>query len=69
MGKLRQVSTELSAHHTFIFSFPDDNLSKYWWIFTNLGMCIDIMDICFEIAKGQISSIFNRVICPPQDTG
>ena len=27
------------------FSFPDDNLSKHQWIFTKLGMCIDIVDI------------------------
>ena len=27
--------------------FPDDNLSKHQWIFTNLGMCIDIVDSCF----------------------
>ena len=27
------------------FSFPDDNLSKYQWIFTKLGMCIDIVEI------------------------
>ena len=39
-------------------SFPDDNLSKHEWIFTKLGMCIDIMEICFGIANGQISSIF-----------
>ena len=46
------------------FSFPDDNLSKHQWIFTKLGMCIDIMDIWFEIANGQISSNFYAVICP-----
>ena len=27
-----------------------------------LGMCIDIMEICFGISNGQISSIFDRVI-------
>ena len=52
----------LSIH----FSFPDDNLSKYQWIFTKLGMCIDIMEIWFGIANGQISSIFDGVICPRQ---
>ena len=46
------------------FSFPDDNLSKHLWIFTKLGMCIDIVEIWFEIANGQISSIFDGVICP-----
>ena len=34
-----------------IFSFLDDNLSKYQWIFTKLGKCIDIVEICFGIAS------------------
>ena len=38
-----------------VLSFPDDNLSKYQWIFTKLGMCIDIMKISFGIANRQIS--------------
>ena len=46
------------------FSFPDDNLSKYQWIFTKLGMCIDIVEIWFGIANGQISANFYGVICP-----
>ena len=29
------------------FSFPDDNLSKYQWIFTKIGMYIDIVEIWF----------------------
>ena len=45
------------------FSFPDDNLSKHQWIFTKLGICIDIIEIWFGIANGQISSNFYRVIC------
>ena len=46
-----------------IFLFPDDNLSKHQWIFTKLGMCIDIVEIWFGIANGQISSNFDGVIC------
>ena len=42
MGKWRQLLTELSACYMSIFSFPDNNLSKCQWIFTKLGMCIDI---------------------------
>ena len=41
-----------------VFSFLDDNLSKYKWIFTKLGVCIDIEKIWFGIANGQILSIF-----------
>ena len=33
-------------------------MSKYKWIFTKLGVCIDIVAVWFEIANGQISSIF-----------
>ena len=64
MGNFRQFLTELSARDTPIFSFLDDNLSKHQWIFTKLGMYIDIVDICFGIANAQISSIFDGVICP-----
>ena len=45
----------------FIFSFPDDNLSKYQWIFSKLGMCIDIREIWFEIDNRQN---LTRVIGP-----
>ena len=38
--------TELSARDTSIFSFLNDNFTKYQWIFTKLGVCIDIVDIC-----------------------
>ena len=54
MGEFRQFLRELSARDTPIFSFPDDNLSKHQWIFTKLGMCIDIVEIWFGIANGQI---------------
>ena len=59
MGKFRQFLTELPARDKPIFSFPDDNLSKHQWIFTKFGMCIDIVEIWFGIANGQISSIFD----------
>ena len=54
----------LSVRPSVRFPFPDDNLSKHQWIFTHLGMCIDIVEVCFGIANGQISSIFDGVICP-----
>ena len=41
--------------------FPDGNLSKHQWIFTKLGMCIDIVEIWFGIANGQISSNFKEL--------
>ena len=45
-------------------SFPDNDLSKHQWIFTKLVMCIDIMEIYYGIANGQISSNFEGVISP-----
>ena len=43
------------------FSFPDDNLSKHQWIFTKFGMCIDIVEIWFGIANGQIRRILTEL--------
>ena len=43
------------------FKFPGDNWSKHQWIFTKLGMCIDIVKIYLGIANGQISSSFTEL--------
>ena len=70
MSKFCQILTKLSAQDMPIFSFPDDNLCKCQGILTKLGTCIDIKEIWFGNANGQISSImFNRVICPQHDNG
>ena len=45
------------------FLFPYYIFIKYQWIFTKLDMCIDIVEIWFGIANGQILSTFDRVIC------
>ena len=56
---------ELPARDTLIFSLPDDKLtSKYQGILTKLGTCIDIKGVWFGITNRQISSMFDRVICP-----
>ena len=52
MGKFHQFLTELSACDMSVFFFLDDNFSKYQWFFTKLGMCIDIVKLCFGIANG-----------------
>ena len=59
MGKFCQFLTGLSARDTSRFSFPDDNCSKYQWIFTKCAMYIDIVEVCFGNANGQILSIFD----------
>ena len=63
MGKFHKILTELPARDSPIFSFPNDNLCKCQGILTKLGTCIDIKKIWFRIANGQISSMFDRVIC------
>ena len=68
MGKFRQILTELSARDMPIVLFLDDNLGKCQGILTKLGTCID-MKICFGIANGKISSMFDRLICPRHDNG
>ena len=60
---------ELSVRDTPIFSFPDNNLSKSQGILTKLGTCIDMKEVWFGIANGQMSSMFDRVICPRHDNG
>ena len=49
---------ELSAKDMPVFSFLDDNLIKC------LGICIDIVEIWFGIAYGQILSVFDRSYLP-----
>ena len=44
------------------FHFLDDNLSKYQWFFTKLGVCIDIVEIWYGIVNGQVSSIFDSYL-------
>ena len=60
---------ELSAQDMPIFSFPNDNLSKSQGILTKLGTCIDMKEIWFGIANGQILSMFDRVTCLQHDNG
>ena len=47
-----------------IFWFLNDNLSKCQWIFTKIGMCIDVVKILVGIGNGQIWSIFDMVYLP-----
>ena len=64
MDKFRQILMKLPARDMPIFSFPDDNLSTCQAILTKLGACIDIKEIWFGIANGQILLNFDSVICP-----
>ena len=61
---LSVVRLSCTVRLSICFSFPDDNLRKHQWIFTKLGMCIDIVEIWFGITTGQILSKFDGVTCP-----
>ena len=52
----RPSVVHLYIHPSVHISCPDDNLSKHQWIFTKLGVCIDIVEVWFGVANGQISS-------------
>ena len=54
MGIFCHILTELSARALPIFLFLDDNLTRCQGILTKLGTCIDMKEICFRIANGQI---------------
>ena len=43
------ADTEVYICPLSLFSFPDNNFSRYQWIFTKLCMCIDIVEICIEL--------------------
>ena len=43
------VSISLCLHPSVHILFPDNSLSKYQWMFTKLGLCIDIMEIWFGL--------------------
>ena len=65
MSKFRHFFfTELFARDMSIFSFPNDHLNKNQWISTKFGLCIDIVEIWFRVAKRQNSTIFDGVFCP-----
>ena len=58
------LSVHLSVSPSIrLYFVSGDNLSKHQWIFTKLGLCIDIVKIWFGITDGQISSNFDGVVC------
>ena len=61
-GQIWSIFAELSAYNTSLFSFLDDNFSKYQWVLTKFGVCINIVEIWFGIDDGQISSFFDSYL-------
>ena len=52
MGKFRQILMVICRRHA-LFSFPDDNLSKFQGILSKLGTCIDVKVICLGLLMGK----------------
>ena len=51
MSCVRPSISRTSIRLSVRISFLDDNLSKHEWIFTKLGMCIELVEIWFGIAN------------------
>ena len=56
-----QILTQLSARDMPIFSIPDDNLSKYQWIFAKLGMCIDMWRSSLGLLIGKFCQFLTEL--------
>ena len=57
-GQISSNFDRVAARRTSVVLFTDDTLNKYQSSFTKLGTSIDTKKIWFEIANGQISSVF-----------
>ena len=58
-------SVRLSVRPSVHFSFPDNNLSKHQWIFTELGMCIDIVQICLGMLMAKFRQFLTELSARP----
>ena len=56
----------MSVHRSIHISFLDDNSSKHQWIFTKLGMCIDIVEIWLGLLMCKLRQILTEL--PARDT-
>ena len=65
MGKFHQFLTVICRQHAYIF-VSRRQFSKCQWIFTKLGTCIDIVEILFGIANGQVLSICDSCLSVTQ---
>ena len=56
------TSVCLSVHNTFVQIFMlNDKLSKYQWIFTKLCVCIDIVEIWFELLLSKFGKFLTEL--------
>ena len=61
-GQTSSIFTILCLRHVNIFSFPEDNLSKYQQVFTKLGICL--WRSCSGLLMGIFHKFLTRVTCP-----
>ena len=71
MSKFCQFLTELSARDMSGFSFLDDNLSRYQWIFTKLGTCVCALILWRSGLGLQMDKLYRflTIICPWHNNG
>ena len=55
------VSVHLSYVCPSVFSFPDNNLSKFQWIFAKLGMCLAIVEIWLGLLMDKFCQCFTEL--------
>ena len=60
-GQISSIFDGVIARDTPIFSFPDDNLTKHQWIFTKLGMCIELRRSGLGLLMGKFRQIFTEL--------
>ena len=65
VSRWTSVSVRRSVVRPSVFCFQMIT-SKDQWFLTKFGMCIDKVEIWFDIINGLILSNFDRVICPKQ---
>ena len=60
MGKFIRL-TELSSHDTSVFSFPDNNFSKYQWIFFNLVCALILWRSALGLLIGKLGQFLTEL--------
>ena len=58
MVTVHQLFIEQLHVRPSVFSFPDNGLSKYLWIFTKISMCLDIIEIRFGLLMGTFRKFY-----------
>ena len=68
MCKFRKFLTELSARHSSVFLFSDDNMSKYQSVYTKLDIALILWLSGLVLQMGKFCQLLT-VICLPHNSG